>query len=75
MVASTILLGFGIKEVMVTSKVLNSAAAAAEFWTLNIGIKEVLVVRNLNFAGWYSQKVLAAKWKNPNYDFEGCALL
>ena len=50
---------------MVASKIKNqsSAAVAAEFWILNLGIKEVLVVKNLDFADWPFQESAAAKLK------------
>ena len=53
---------------MVASKTQKSAAAAADVWTLNVGIKEVLVVRNLGFADWPFPESAAVKLKKelPN---------
>ena len=40
-------LAFGIKEVMVASKVQKLAVVAAEFWILNFGSKEAMVASNI----------------------------
>ena len=45
-------------------EILNSAAAAAEFRIWNLGIKEVMVVRNLDFVDWSFPESAAAKLKN-----------
>ena len=37
--AWNLILMFSIEEVMVASKIQNSATVAADFWILNIGIK------------------------------------
>ena len=49
---------------MVASKIQISAAAAAEMLILIFGIKEALVVTNLDFAGWPFLESAAAKLKN-----------
>ena len=65
---------FGIKEVLVASKVQTSAAVAADF--LIFAIKEVLeVVINLDFADWPFSESAAVKLKSPKYEFAGWALL
>ena len=48
---------------MVTSKIQNSAAAAAEFWISEFGIKEVWVVKSLDFANWPFPESAAAELK------------
>ena len=58
------MLSFGIKEVMVASKTKNR----------KFGIKEVLVVKILDFADWPFPESAAAKLKHSKYDFAGWAL-
>ena len=66
------ILNLGIKEVMIASKIQNSAAVVANL--LNSGIKEVMVVRNLDFADWAFPESAAAP-KKQKYNYAGCALL
>ena len=67
---------FGIEEVIVfASKIQNSDAAAVEFLIFSFGIKDVLVVRYLDFADWPFPERAAAKLKKPKYDFAVWALL
>ena len=63
---------------MVTSKVQHpkSAAAAAELLILNVGIKEVMVVKKLDFAHWPFSESAAAKFKNgSNIWFRGLGII
>ena len=70
------ILGWGIKEVIVASKIISSKFGRCRGRTLNLGIKEVLVVRSLDFADWPFPESAAAKLKTtPKYDFAGWALL
>ena len=54
-------LSFGIIEVMVAIKIKDSKIGRCRGRFLNFGIKEVLVVRNLDFEDWPFQENAAAK--------------
>ena len=52
-----------------------SGAVAAKFLIFNLGFKKVMVVKTCISQTGHSQKVPAAKLKNPKYDFVDWQLL
>ena len=70
-------MNFGIKEVTVARQIENpkNGRCRGRKFKLGFGIKEVLVVKNLDFAGWPFPESAAAKLKNLKYDFVGWTLL
>ena len=69
------MLNFGIQEAMVASKVLNSKFDHCRRRILNFGIKEVLVVKNLDFADWPFPESAAAKLKKSQIWFRGLGII